>query len=252
MSHSVACIIPARYASTRLPGKPLIMAGGLPLIMWTYRRAIASGAFTTVAVATDDTRIRETVEQYGGKAIMTSPNHPSGTDRVHEASKQLSESFVVNLQGDEPLIPFSVLKSFSNECKNLDEQSLLTCAGNATIDDMASPNIVKVVLNHAGDALYFSRSAIPFNRDNKGKGTGYRHIGIYGFSVQSLAMFCRLPKGILEEAEKLEQLRALEHGMRIKCLKNDFVSIGIDTPEDMQHFCDIIQTNGLTPEGNSL
>lgn len=231
----VVCIIPARYASTRLPGKPLMDVNGLPLIMWTYNRAVESGAFGDIYVATDDERIRDAVEHHNGKAVMTSPDHASGTDRVFEAVQNTEYDFIVNLQGDEPLIPVDILQDFAGSVIKLDKLSLLTCVSYATIEDAENPNVVKAVLAANGDAIYFSRSPIPFDRDKKGCRI-YKHSGIYGFSRESLAMFCSLKRGYLEEVEKLEQLRALEYGMKIRCLIRDFVCINIDTPEDMERF----------------
>ena len=233
------CIIPARYASTRLPGKPLIEVNGLPLIMWAYKRAAESEAFGDIYVATDDSRIKDTVEQYKGKAIMTSPDHTSGTDRVFEVVQNTDCDYIVNLQGDEPRIPVDILQDFAENVKKIDKMSLLTCVSYATIKDADNPNVVKVVLTAKGDAIYFSRSRIPFDRDKQGCRI-YKHSGIYGFSRESLTMFCSLKRGYLEEVEKLEQLRALENGMKIHCLIKDYKSINIDTPEDLEHFRSII------------
>jgi 3-deoxy-D-manno-octulosonate cytidylyltransferase len=232
---NVVCVIPARYASTRLPGKPLITVKGLPLVMWTYNRAMESEAFNEVYVATDDERIQDTVREFGGKSIMTSPDHSSGTDRIHEAVQNIPGDYVVNLQGDEPQIPIDILKDFGENLIETDTLSLLTCVSYATIEEINDPNVVKTVLAADGAALYFSRAPIPFGRDTSNI-TGYKHVGIYGFSRESLARFCNLKKGVLEDIEKLEQLRALEHGMRVLCLVRDFTCRGIDTPEDLEAF----------------
>jgi 3-deoxy-manno-octulosonate cytidylyltransferase (CMP-KDO synthetase) len=160
------CIIPARYGSTRLPGKPLISVKGLPLVMWTYNRAVESKAFSNIYVATDDQRILDTVHHFGGKAVMTSVNHVSGTDRMYEVSQQIECTYLVNLQGDEPLIPLELLRDFSEKLSELDTFSLLTCVSHAKIEVMKNPNVVKAVLAANGDALYFSRSPIPFERDD--------------------------------------------------------------------------------------
>ena len=229
----IICIIPARYGSTRLPGKPLLEINGLPLIMWTYNRALESNAFSAVYVATDDVRIKKVVEEHHGKAIITSTDHASGTDRIFEASQHIEFDCVVNLQGDEPLIPPAIIRDFADNCVKMDKMSLLTCVSYATIEDVDTPKVVKVVLAANGDALYFSRLPIPYNRDG-GPCRYYKHSGIYGFTRESLKKFCSLERGYLEEREKLEQLRALEHGMRIQCLVRDFKSIGIDTKEDME------------------
>ena len=236
----VVCIIPARYGSTRLPGKPLLKVDGIPLIVWTYSRAVESKAFEAVYVATDDERIFNTVEKYNGKAVMTSKHHVSGTDRVFEAIGKLDCSHVVNLQGDEPLLPVDFLNSFSRRLVHLDNLTLLTCVSNATIEDMKNPNVVKVVFDSRRYALYFSRSPIPFFRDETNK-TGYKHFGIYGFSRQCLERFCHCPVGKLETYEKLEQLRALEHGMKIHCMISTFDSINIDSPEDLATFRSVVE-----------
>lgn len=234
MNSSVLCVIPARYASSRLPGKPLALIDGKPLVMWAYDRAVASGAFDRVCVATDDQRIMDEVGRHGGEVIMTSPTHSRGTDRVFEVIGKVSCTHVVNLQGDEPVLPLEVIKDFTSELKQIDGNSLLTIVSHATISDIDRPDVVKVVLNRMGEALYFSRSLIPFERD--GKGFFYKHKGIYGFPVGALKMFCSFPEGDLEKRESLEQLRALENGMRIRCLVRDFDSVGIDTPADLEAF----------------
>jgi 3-deoxy-manno-octulosonate cytidylyltransferase (CMP-KDO synthetase) len=235
MTVGTLCVIPARYASTRLPAKPLCEINGLPLVMWVYKRACESGAFDNVIVATDDHRIQTIVEQFNGQSIMTSPDHPRGTDRIFEVIQHVDCKHVVNLQGDEPDIPVEIIQDFSKEVKKIDDNSLLTIVSHATIEDRVNPNCVKAVLNINNEALYFSRSPIPYDRDNIG-GTTLKHKGIYGFSKNSLIRFCKYPQGNLEKLESLEQLRALEYGMKIKCLIRNFESSGIDTPEDLELF----------------
>jgi len=232
----ISCIIPARYSSTRLPGKPLLEINGLPLVMWVYRCAQAAGVFGRIVVATDDARIVDAVERHGGEAVMTAEEHRSGTDRVFEAAKKLECAYVVNLQGDEPRIPPDLLTSFAGLTSRLDDNTLLTVASHATIEGIADPNVVKVVLDDRGRALYFSRSAIPYDRDGSGPATFLKHVGIYGFSRESLQRYCSFPEGTLERIEKLEQLRALEQGMLINCLVHEFEPAGIDTPEDLAAF----------------
>lgn len=234
MSESVVCIIPARYGSTRLPGKPLCEINGLPLVMWVYNRARAAEVFDRVVVATDDQRIYDAVTFHGGEAIFTSSEHPRGTDRVFEASAKINASRIVNLQGDEPLIPPEVLQNFVAQLKKTDHNTLLTIASHATIEERNNPHVVKVVMNRLGEALYFSRSPLPY--DVQGNGEFLKHKGIYGFTAEGLARFCGFPQGELEKRESLEQLRALEYGMKIRCQISDFESIGIDTPEDLQNF----------------
>lgn len=229
------CVIPARYASTRLAAKPLCEIDGKPLIMWVYERAVASGAFDRVVVATDHDAIFSAVKDAHGDVIMTSPDHPRGTDRVFEVVQKIPCDFVVNLQGDEPDVPVEILTDFSSEVKKLNDNSLLTIASHATIEESNNHNVVKVVLDRFQNALYFSRSGIPYDRDAVGA-TLLRHKGIYGFSSESLEKFCSFPQGELEKAESLEQLRALEYGMTIRCLVRDFDSIGIDTQNDLELF----------------
>lgn len=235
MEIETLCVIPARYSSIRLPAKPLCDIGGKPLIMWVYDRAKESGAFDKIVVATDHDKIFSVVKHSGGEAIMTSSDHPRGTDRVFEVVQKIPCRFVVNLQGDEPDVPLSILQDFSSMVRTIDDNSLLTIASHATIEDRDNPNVVKVVLTKDQKALYFSRSAIPFDRDKVGCKI-LKHKGIYGFSFESLRKFCGFAQGELEKCESLEQLRALEYGMEIRCMIRDFESIGIDTPEDLERF----------------
>lgn len=234
MSEKIVCIIPARYSSTRLPGKPLCEINGLPLVMWAYNCAAGAGVFSRVLVATDDERIIAAVEKHGGEAVLSSPDHTRGTDRVFEVASRITCTHIVNLQGDEPQIPVEVLREFVKELKKNNDNTLLTIASHATISERENPHVVKVVMNRAGDALYFSRSPIPY--DSSGAGDFFKHKGIYGFTIGALRSFCGFPQGELEKRESLEQLRALEYGMRIRCVINDFESVGIDTPEDLRAF----------------
>jgi 3-deoxy-manno-octulosonate cytidylyltransferase (CMP-KDO synthetase) len=209
------------------------------MIMWVYECAVASGAFDKVVVATDHDAIFSAVKKAHGDVVMTSPDHPRGTDRVFEVVRKVKCDFVVNLQGDEPNVPKEILTGFSSEVKKLNDNSLLTIASHATIVESNNPNVVKVVLDRFQNALYFSRSRIPYDRDAIGAKL-YKHKGIYGFSSESLAKFCSFPQGELEKAESLEQLRALEYGMKIRCLVRDFDSIGIDTQDDLELFRRIV------------
>jgi 3-deoxy-manno-octulosonate cytidylyltransferase (CMP-KDO synthetase) len=233
---SVLCVIPARYGSTRLPGKPLLEIKGKPLVMWAYDAATSAGVFDTVCVATDHDGILQTVQRHGGMAVMTSPDHERGTDRVYEVALKLAHDFVVNLQGDEPRLPADLLRDFVDALVHrIDDNSLLTTVSNATIGEKDNPNVVKVVLNARQEALYFSRAPIPY--DCAGTLTSFhRHTGIYGFSHRGLGRFCGFGPGVLERNEKLEQLRALENGMRILCLVKTYDALGIDTPEDLRRF----------------
>jgi 3-deoxy-manno-octulosonate cytidylyltransferase (CMP-KDO synthetase) len=209
--------------------------------MWAYNRALDSGAFGKICVATDDPRIVDAVERHGGTAVMTKANHASGTDRVCEAARALPQfDYVVNLQGDEPLVPVELLKSLGRHIRRIDDNSLLTCVSYATIDERDDPNIVKAVLNRRGEALYFSRSSIPFDRDGDGE-KALKHVGVYAFTRQGLEYFCGLPCGELEKREKLEQLRALEHGMKIMCFPFEYDGLAIDTPEDVEKFKRLVE-----------
>lgn len=231
----VLCVIPARYGSQRLPGKPLIKVNDLPLVMWTYNRACESEAFDRVLVATDDQRIYDAVQTSGGEAIMTASSHISGTDRAWEVAQQIKCDYLVNLQGDEPETPVELLQDFSRNLHRIDNNSLLSCVSNATIIEKNDPNVVKTVLNCRDEALYFSRSPIPFEREGN-ESIVYKHIGIYGFTKESLEQFCSFPHGKLEQIEKLEQLRALEYGMSVLCLVRNHETQGIDTMKDLEAF----------------
>ncbi|GLI52541.1 3-deoxy-manno-octulosonate cytidylyltransferase [Thermodesulfovibrio yellowstonii] len=241
------CVIPARYGSTRFPGKPLAFLKNKPIIQHVYERAKSSKMIDEVFVATDDSRILHTVESFGGKAIMTSSKHPSGTDRIAEAVDKLLQegynlqesSIVINLQGDEPLIKKEMIDQLIDLMKN-ENDSIGTLAKRIEKeDDFFNPNIVKVVFDKKGYALYFSRSPIPFDREKFIKGFSknnfmYKHIGIYGYNVRILKNFVGLPMSRLEEIESLEQLRALENGIKIKVGLTEYDSFGIDTPEDLE------------------
>lgn len=232
-------IIPARYQSVRLPGKALIDIAGKPMVQHVYERACRSSA-ARVVVATDDDRIAQVVRDFGGDVCMTSNSHASGTDRLQEAAAALElgpESVVVNVQGDEPLVPPQVIDQVAN---NLLEAKAAISTLFETIhssEDVADPNVVKVVMDHEGYALYFSRAPIPFERDgqvNTGGGSYKRHLGIYAYRVSFLNDFVRWPVGELEAIERLEQLRALGHGVRIH-VGEAVVAIppGVDTAEDL-------------------
>lgn len=239
----VLCVIPARMGSTRLPGKPLELIAGIPLIVWVYRNAAASGAFGEICIATDDERIAEVVAREGGRAEMTSSDHASGTDRVAEAASRFECTHIVNIQGDEPRIPHDLLCRFTAELVKLDDNSLLTIVSHATIEEKSDPDTVKAVLGNGGQALYFSRAPIPYVR-HEAADVCYKHCGIYGYTSESLHRFCGFQQGNLEQVERLEQLRALEHGMKIRCMVHDFESIGIDTPRDLERFRQWAALNG--------
>ncbi|MBC7329570.1 3-deoxy-manno-octulosonate cytidylyltransferase [bacterium] len=226
-------IIPARYSATRLPGKPLANICGKPLIQYVYEQAKKSKLLEDVLVATDDERILKAVEKFGGKAVMTSPSHPSGTDRCAEVARKIDCDFVINIQGDEPLIPPEVIDKVAEALRESDEVTPMTSAATlANNEERGNSNVVKVVTDRNGIALYFSRSPIPFYRNPIAP--TLRHIGIYGYRKDFLLKFVSLPQTPLERTESLEQLRALEHGFKIKIVLVDYSPVGVDTPEDLE------------------
>jgi 3-deoxy-manno-octulosonate cytidylyltransferase (CMP-KDO synthetase) len=234
-------IIPARFQSTRFPGKPLVLLGGKPIIQWVYENAKKS--VSEVFVATDDERIYSAVEAFGGKAVYTSPNHQSGTDRCAEAAMKVAEQLkfdvVINIQGDEPFIRTEQIEGLK-DCFTSPETEIATLIKPITNPlEITNINRPKVVINKNQEAMYFSRSTIPFIRDVPSedwikRNTFYSHIGMYAYRFDILLELTKLPTGILEKAESLEQLRWLENGYRIKTAQTVFESIGIDTPEDLE------------------
>ena len=232
-----AIIIPARYASTRLPGKPLIKIDGKSIIQWVYEKASQSKSADEVIVATDDERIFEEVKSFGGKVKMTSSCHESGSDRIAEIVKENPEiEIIVNVQGDEPLITPESIDEAINALmgdKNADIATLIREITDK--EEILNPNTVKVVTDNAGKALYFSRSPVPYER-TPGHTKFYAHIGLYAYRRESLLKMTELPQTNLEKAESLEQLRALQNGMTIKTVVVDYKPIGIDTPEDVEEF----------------
>ena len=226
-------VIPARYASTRLPGKPLANIAGKPLIQWVYERASTSTLKDAVLIATDDIRIQDAALSFGASVVMTSPDCASGTDRVYEAIKGSDADIIINVQGDEPLIRGDMIDRLFAvfEKETLDMATLCSPLGGKS--ELESPHTVKVVVDQKGFALYFSRSPIPFLQKPT-IAAMYKHVGIYGFSRRFLERFVNLPKGKLEETESLEQLRALEAGYKIKVLVVEYDGISVDTPEDLE------------------
>lgn len=234
---SFTVIIPARYDASRLPGKPLLDVAGKPLLQHTFERAISSDA-TDVYIATDDERIREAATDFGAKVLMTRADHPSGTDRLQEAASQLglaADDVVVNVQGDEPLIPPSVINQVAANVVSKESVGIATlCEVISEQDEINDPNSVKVVFDHGGRALYFSRSTLPHNGSASAKNC-YRHIGLYGYRVEVLNQFVKWSPAELEVAEKLEQLRALYHGVEIHVeVCNEQIPPGVDTARDLE------------------
>ncbi|MGE5248045.1 MAG: 3-deoxy-manno-octulosonate cytidylyltransferase [Verrucomicrobiota bacterium] len=230
----VAVVIPARYGATRLPGKPLAEIDGRPMIWYVWDSARRARLPSRVVVATDDERIASAVRGFGGEAVMTSPECASGTDRVAEAARGMGEAVFINLQGDEPLMHPSVLDAVAAPLVS-DPDVVMSTAALPQDDpgEYARPSVVKVVVDAKGDALYFSRAPIPHYRD--GIAGGYRkHLGIYGYRRDFLFRVAALPPSPLEEAERLEQLRVLQAGYRIRVVDVGHDSVGVDTPEDLK------------------
>ena len=235
-------IIPARYASTRFPAKPLAILGGKTVIQRVYEQV--AGILDEAYVATDDERIEAAVKAFGGKVVMTSVNHKSGTDRCYEAFTKVGEGYnvIVNIQGDEPFIQPSQLEAIKACFKDASTQ-IATLVKPFTVEDgfaaLENVNSPKVVVNKNMNALYFSRSIIPYQRNAEKKDwlaghTYYKHIGLYAYRCEVLRQITKLPMGILEKAESLEQLRWLENGYKIGVGVTDIETIGIDTPEDLE------------------
>lgn len=225
-------VIPARFASSRFPGKPLVSIDGKPMIRHVWERARQARTLGRLLVATDDERIAAAARAFGAETVMTRADHPSGTDRVAEAAAATDAEIIVNIQGDEPLIePAAIDLAVSTL---LDDPGCRMATLKRRIEraeDVRNPNVVKVVTTLDGWALYFSRSPVPFARD--GSAVWWKHIGLYVYRRDLLLSYSALPRGPLEEAEKLEQLRALENGIGIRVAETDYDTIGVDTPEDL-------------------
>lgn len=229
----VLCVIPARYASTRLPGKPLSLIAGKPMIQRVYERACQAKLPDEVVVATDNELVQKAVESFGGKVMMTSPDHPSGTDRLAEVVLSYPDAdVIVNVQGDEPMLPPEVIdrlaEAFADE--NLQMATLKSAMREEEYDN---PAAVKVVTDLNGYALYFSRSLLPYPCKKPEDFKVFKHVGVYAYRRSFLLKYAALTPTPLERAESLEQLRALENGYKIKVLESDFQGIGVDTPEDL-------------------
>jgi 3-deoxy-manno-octulosonate cytidylyltransferase (CMP-KDO synthetase) len=231
---SVIAIIPARFDSTRLPGKALAEIGGVPMIVRVWRQTRQARSLERVIVATDDERIARTIREVGGEAEMTASTHQSGTDRIAEVAARIKAEIYLNVQGDQPFIEPADLDALAAPMIADPSLSMATLA-TPIVDDEEwyNPNKVKVVCDARGDALYFSRSPIPFARDGGRPAIARRHIGVYGYRRDFLLAFAALEPGVLEQIEKLEQLRALERGYRIRVVASVAPSLEVDTPEDL-------------------
>jgi len=242
----VIAIIPARYGSTRLNGKPLLDIAGKPMIQWVYERAKKASFINDVIAATDDKRVFDAVRYFGGKVIMTSPEHRTGTDRIAEAAGGLNADIIVNVQGDEPLIEPEMIDEAIRPLVDDSELYMATLKTKIDEDEMNNPNVVKVATDKNNFALYFSRYPIPYVREQEnppipplergGKGGlgHYKHIGLYAYRRDFLLKFAQMKPTPLEEVEKLEQLRVLENGYKIKVVETRYNSIGVDREEDLE------------------
>ena len=245
MADKVLAVIPARYGSTRFPGKPLKLIAGKPMIQWTYEKAVASKVDDAV-VATDDQRIFDCVTGFGGKAVMTSPDHPSGTDRIEEAIRGIDCDLVINLQGDEPMLPSEVINELVDRMLERDDVQMGTVAVPVCADseEASDPNVVKVVLAQDDTALYFSRSTLPYYRNKPENAKVLTHWGIYAYRPQLLKNFVTWEQGALEQSESLEQLRVLENGVKILVIQSDEKCIGVDVPEDLVKVEELLKEQG--------
>lgn len=241
-------VIPARYGSTRFPGKALASLCGKPIIQRVWERAVKSKA-DQVLVATDDDRIMEAVASFGGKAVMTSPNHPSGSDRIMEAVQNIDADVIVNVQGDEPCMPPELIDKLIDMMTAPDAPDMGTVIVPCKREDVENnPNKPKVVISEDGYALYFSRSMIPYLREGGTEMKVYRHWGIYAYRRAALQKFVSLPESNLEKCEKLEQLRALENGMRIKTIETTYDGVDVNTPEDLAEAEKLFRETGMGAE----
>ncbi len=233
----IVAIIPCRYGSKRFEGKPLSMILGKPMVWWVYSSVRNADILSDVAVATDDERIYQCVKDFGGRVVMTEPVHRSGTDRVTEAARKLKledRDIVINIQGDQPVFDFRCLPEVVAPLLKDEDLDMSTLACKMIDpDEITDPNHVKVIFDQNRYALYFSRSPIPFGRDSSVKFDYFKHLGIYAYRKRSLERFVKLPEGRLEAIEKLEQLRALEYGYRIKVVETVHESMAVDTPDDI-------------------
>ncbi|TKB65936.1 MAG: 3-deoxy-manno-octulosonate cytidylyltransferase [Nitrospira sp.] len=244
-SRSVTVVIPARYGSSRFPGKPLVELNGKPMIQHVYEQAVACRAVSSVLVATDDERIKQAVEAFGGRVVLVVGDYKTGTDRVAAVARMFAGEYFLDLQGDEiPLNPELLT--------DLIEPFLESGVGIGTLkrvmdslEDLHNSAVVKVVTDAKGEALYFSRSPIPFVRDEPGRqvigGLHYIHLGLYMYTKETLLRFAALPSSRLEDAEKLEQLRALDHGIRIRVWETKHASLRVDRPEDVPDVAERLQ-----------
>ena len=230
----VICIIPARYASTRLPGKPLKLIAGRPMIQWVYEQAKKAEIPAEVIVATDDVRVYDTVLAFGGNACMTREDHPNGTSRLAEVAEKFPDAdVIVNVQGDEPMIPPEIIDRLANAFAEEPELKMATMKARMQKSEYGDPSAVKVVTDQNGYALYFSRSLLPYPRNKSNLFKVYKHVGIYAYTRTFLMQYAAMAPTPLEQVESLEQLRVLENGYKIKVLESSFQGVGVDTQADL-------------------
>lgn len=250
MNHRITGIIPARYHATRLPGKPLLDVLGKPMVLRVYEQAKKAEKLDEVIVATDDQRIFNLIESHGGKAQMTSSGHNNGTERCAEVAVALDTDYIINIQGDEPFINPKQIDELATVCQNNVELVTLIKKVNS-IEDLQNDGIVKVLKNKQKEAMYFSRFAVPFLRDNPldfkrfKKFDYWRHIGLYAYRKDILLKLVQLPMCEMEKMEKLEQLRWLYHGYKIKLIETTYESYSIDTPVDLKHVAKLVENGEI-------
>jgi 3-deoxy-manno-octulosonate cytidylyltransferase (CMP-KDO synthetase) len=238
-------VIPARFASSRFPGKSLATIAGKPMLQHVWERASEARYLSKLVIATDDERIHKAARAFGANAVMTRADHPSGTDRVAEAASGYDASVIVNIQGDEPLIDPAAIDAAALALLNDPDLPMSTLM--KQIEDpreIADPNVVKVVANLSGDAIYFSRSPIPYAREgarHRDPIRHYKHLGLYVYRRDFLLAYSGLPVGPLERMERLEQLRAIENGYRIRVVETEYESLGVDTPEDLERVSALLE-----------
>jgi 3-deoxy-manno-octulosonate cytidylyltransferase (CMP-KDO synthetase) len=244
-------VIPARFASTRFPGKVLAQIAGKTMLRHVYERASLATYLTSVIIATDDDRVYTAARDFGARVRMTRPDHLSGTDRAAEVASAEDAEIVVNIQGDEPLISPAAIDAAILPVAH--EPDLVMGTLKKRIEnrrEITDPNVVKVVTDGAGDAIYFSRCAIPFEREISSGTPYFKHIGLYVYRRDFLLKYSELPVGPLEAAERLEQLRALENGFRIRVVETEYESLGVDTPEDLERVSKLFDASILQGMGN--
>jgi 3-deoxy-manno-octulosonate cytidylyltransferase (CMP-KDO synthetase) len=237
-------VIPARFASSRFPGKVLAQIASKSMLQRVYERASLARYLTATIIATDDDRVYEAARGFGARVVMTRADHVSGTDRVAEAASAENAELVVNIQGDEPLIDPAAIDAAILPLAH--DPGIVMGTLKKAIEDpreITDPNVVKVVTDRHGDAIYFSRCPVPYQRDQARPGTHFKHIGLYVYRRDFLLGYSALPVGPLERAERLEQLRAIENGYRIRVVETECESLGVDTPEDLERVCKLFEAS---------